>query len=208
MAAHQITAHQKSALRKLLICLTLSTSSAVFLVQKRNVLVGASAFGLGDALAQSRLSKSTGGTRLRRAASAGIVEDPQRLRDATILGGVWAGACSPQVYRLSEWLLPGRSMQRVLMKTAISCGVLSSCGNWVNMFVRRACAGTSSIKDVVTTVNQDLPNVIRHDLCVWPFYDVLCFAVIPPALRPATTACVNAGWACYVSVVAARACQA
>lgn len=178
--------------------LLLLNSSNGFLVRKRNILISAGAFGVGDAFAQTRLEAST--------FEAGTF-DQHRLRSAIALGGVWGGVCSPQVYQLAEWLLPGRSPKRVLMKVGVSCGVLSSCGNWVNMFMRRASSGEASLADAIQAVNADLPRVMLHDLCVWPFYDVLCFSVIPPPCRPAATACVNAGWACYVSFVAARARQ-
>jgi hypothetical protein len=195
--------------------LLLSLSSNGLVVRKRNVFISAGAFGLGDAFAQQHLEVGAHAVdqhRLRSAAVLGVLwqrlNQPSyccRLEFVFAAQGVWGGACSPQVYQLSEWLIPGRSARRVLMKVGVSCGILSTCGNWVNMFVRRAATGTASLAETLAAVNSDLPRVMRHDLCVWPFYDVLCFSVIPPPLRPATTACVNACWACYVSFVAARA---
>lgn len=174
----------------------LARVGSMLVLKKRNVAVGAGAFGVGDAVAQ-RLEGGDG--------SAAFVVDGARLRDAVALGGIWAGACSPQVYALGEFLLPGRSMARVLCKVGISCGFLSTIGNWINMFARRMCSGTATLAETVSTVNKDLFwEVVVDDLRVWPLYDVVCFSLIPPAVRPATTAVVNAAWATYISLVAAR----
>tara|TARA_B110001452_G_scaffold232034_1_gene209172 strand:+ start:1590 stop:2204 length:615 start_codon:yes stop_codon:yes gene_type:complete len=173
----------------------LARVGSMLVLKKRNVAVGASAFGVGDAVAQ----------RLEDSGGAKFVVDGGRMRDAVALGGVWAGVCSPQVYALGELLLPGRSMGRVLCKVGISCGILSTAGNWINMFARRVRSGTASLAETVSMVNKDLFwEVIVDDLRVWPVYDVVCFSLIPPAVRPATTAVVNAAWATYISLVAAR----
>ena len=180
---------------------------SLLVVKRRNIAVGASASGLGDAIAQwlEDGGGSGGGRALfeRREGSSAL--DERRLRNAALLGGVWAGACSPQVYALGEWLLPGRSVLRVLGKVGISCGILSTGGNWINMFVRRVGTGEVGLGEAAASTNEDLFwGVVCDDLRVWPLYDVVCFALIPPAVRPAATACVNAAWATYISLVAAR----
>ena len=60
--------------------------------------------------------------------------------------------------------------------------------------VRRCLAG----------VNADFAGVLLDDVKVWPIYDVLCFSLIPAALRPKATAVVSVCWHTYISHVAAR----
>lgn len=173
----------------------LARVGSILVLKKRNLAVGALTAGVGDAVAQ-RLGEVD--------SSAAFAIDKNRICFAVALGAVWAGACSPQVYALGEFLLPGRSVVRVLCKVGISCGILSTAGNWINMFARRASSGTASLSEIVSMVNKDLWEVIVDDLRVWPLYDVVCFSLIPPAVRPATTAVANAAWATYISLVAAR----
>ena len=107
-------------------------------LHRRNVLVGASAFGVGDVSAQA-----AEGTFCHA-----------RLSNAVALGGIWAGLCSPQVYALAESLLPGRSLRTVACKVALCSGFLSTGGNWINMFVRRTSSGTAdNLANVVAAVN-------------------------------------------------------
>ena len=169
-----------------------SMRGSLLVLRKRNVAIGATGFGLGDELAQ----RLEGGDR----------RDARRLFNAVALGGTWAGTCTPQVYALSEWLLPGRSVVRVLTKVGLSCGFLSTGGNWINMFARRVAAGTGSLGEAASATSDDLFwSVVWADLKVWPLYDLVCFSVVPPAVRPATTACFSAAWNTYMSLVSARA---
>ena len=47
-----------------------------------------------------------------------------RLGKATVVGSVYGGAILPAVYQLAEGLLPVRTVLNVVLKTAISCGLL------------------------------------------------------------------------------------
>ena len=55
----------------------------------------------------------------------------------------------------------------------------------------------------VTSCNRDFYEVLLDDLKVWPLYDILCYAVIPPFIRPITTALMSSLWSMYMSIVSA-----
>ena len=56
----------------------------------------------------------------------------------------------------------------------------------------------------IDSVNQVFHNLLLDDLRVWPLYDVLCFAIVPPAIGPAATSAVSVCWHTYVAYVANR----
>ena len=102
---------------------------------RRNILSGAIIFTIGDVGAQlltmERQRKYGNGEKNRF--------DQQRLAISTALGAVWAGIANPAVYGAVERVLPGSmTWHRVLLKMALSCSVLSTAGNWITMFMRRA----------------------------------------------------------------------
>lgn len=174
----------------------------------KNVASGAAIYSIGDVTAQ----------RLTSASSLAQL-DARRLRGATILGVFWYVLALPNVYLRVEARWPGAALPAVLKKTAVSCVIFSLVGNWVTMFLRRAYAthparaaakkngqtpDGASLADVRDSCNHDILRVIRNDVKIWPAYDILCFSLIPPALRPAVTATVSCGWSTYLSIVSAR----
>mgnify|MGYP002017612829 CR=1 FL=1 len=54
-------------------------------------------------------------------------------------------------------------------------------------------------------INACFFDVFRTDWTIWPLYLGVAFAVIPPHVRPATTALVNACWGIYISYMTAHA---
>lgn len=52
--------------------------------------------------------------------------------------------------------------------------------------------------------NHKILDVLKDDLKVWPIYDLLCFSVIPPNLRPITTSVVSVCWHTYMSYASAK----
>ena len=134
-----------------------------------------------------------------------------RLGKATVVGSVYGGAILPAVYQLAEGLLPVRTVLNVVLKTAISCGLLSTGGNYYSLVARRllgppkrrasraACAALRQLG-----APHLRPHVVLDDLKVWPLYDLLCFSVVPRHLRPTATAVVSVCWHSYVSFVANR----
>ena len=119
----------------------------------------------------------------------------------------------PFVYQLAEGLFPGVSPLKVAAKVLVSCSLLSTIGNWFSLMWRRVAQPTprpgerlgARLRRCRDSVNAEMPSVLSHDLRVWPAYDVITFAAIPPPLRPFTCAVVSVCWAVYISYVAAAA---
>ena len=172
---------------------------------------GAVVFGAGDAVAQ-RIERRAGSTVVpcieRRDESAYL--DADRLAVAVGLGSVHGGLVLPFVYQFAESLAPGVTMRNVLLKVAISCGMLSTAGNYYNLLVRRLMSPSEAlsvgehVRQCVSSVHCDFAEVLRKDLRLWPLYDLACFAVIPPALRPMATSIVSTCWHTYVSFLASN----
>lgn len=60
-------------------------------------------------------------------------------------------------------------------------------------------------RDCITSCNRDFGEVLRDDLKIWPMYDILCYSVIPPPIRPVTTAIMSSLWSMYMSIASAAA---
>lgn len=156
--------------------------------------------------------------------------DQQRLAISTILGAIWAGIWVPYIYDSVERLLPGhQGVGRILLKMALSCSFLSTAGNYITMFFRRfvghlcdfvadqwrvqeksnpdASSWWPAVQTrwmlCVASCNRDFYEVLLDDLKIWPLYDILCYAVIPPFIRPVTTALMSSAWSMYMSIVSA-----
>ena len=138
---------------------------------------------------------------------------PRRVLSAAGLGLVYGGVLLPSVYQLAEGLFPGVSPRTVLAKVLLACSLLSTFGNYFSMFWRR-CAqpspappGTESLGQrfsrVGRSVTADMPSVLKADMCVWPAYDTLNFALIPPFVRPLTTVLVATCWHTFIAYSAA-----
>ena len=167
---------------------------------------GAVLFGAGDAFAQAAERHMDGHSVVK-----GPLVQSDRLVKATVVGSVYGGAILPAVYQLAEGLLPGRSLRNVVLKTAISCGLLSTGGNYYSLVARRLLGPApigerleERVQRCVSSVHRIFADVLLDDLKVWPMYDVLCFSVVPPHLRPTATAVVSVCWHSYVSFVANR----
>jgi len=142
----------------------------------------------------------------------------RRLASASAIGTLWGGVLLPSVYGLAESLLPGLSPQKVVLKTLISCSLLSTGGNYASLLLRRMAAptcklpGTESVPErllrVCDSLNEIFADVLLNDLRVWPAYDLLCFSVVPPAHRPTSTALVSVCWHTYMSLRASMSTSA
>ena len=171
---------------------------------------GALLFGAGDVVAQTLEHHVHGRSLLQEAKQLTLVE-PSRLLKATSIGTLHGGFILPFVYQLAESLFPGRSVQTVLLKTCLSCGLLSTGGNYYSLMLRKLLApsplGESfqrRLMRCLDSVHDIFADVILDDLRVWPLYDLMCFGVVPPHLRPTTTALVSVCWHTYMSFVASR----
>ena len=172
----------------------------------RQAVSGAAIFGAGDVLAatmHNRLSHAKPPVQsLDTAATADNEKklDLTRHAHAMTIGYVYGGAVLPWVYNLAESLFPGRTPFRCTIKVLISCGILSTAGNYGNLLCRRLLTGVE-LPTALAQVNNEIAQVISHDLRLWPLYDLLCFSVIPPAMRPTATAIMSTAWATYLSVL-------
>lgn len=187
---------------RLLGLLSFSTEARPTIVFKSmDAVKGAVIFGAGDAVAQ----------RIERRGDTAV--DGDRLAVAVSLGSVHGGLVLPFVYQFAEALFPGVTMRNVLLKVAVSCGMLSTGGNYYNLLARRLLAPSEApsvsehVRQCVTSVHCDFRDVLLKDLRVWPLYDLACFAVIPPSLRPMATSIVSTCWYTYVSFVASNPMQ-
>mmetsp|Transcript_24526 Transcript_24526/g.75658 ORF Transcript_24526/g.75658 Transcript_24526/m.75658 type:complete len:177 (-) Transcript_24526:225-755(-) len=160
-----------------------------------SVLAGGAIFATGDLVAQNLAGDPIDGARV--AGSAG-------------LGAIYAGLCVPAVWHVAESLAPGVSLVKVVKKMLLTCGVLSTIGNWLTMFARRwlqvvrGVDVSGSLRACVSGVNRDIWPVIRNDLKLWPAFTLFCYAVVPYAYRPSLNALAASAWQTYVSTVSAR----
>ena len=129
--------------------------------------------------------------------------DMHRMTMCTPVGIVMGGVVWPIVYGFCEHKWPGRSMPMLLRKTALTIGILSFGGNWLQLLARRLLRGEETGSAIERT-NEHIREVIISDLCVWPVYDFACYALVPPAFRPFSTSMVSTAWNTYTSMVAAR----
>ena len=165
---------------------------------RANMLSGAAIFAVGDLLAQ-QIERRSGTSRSADANPVCV----QRIASSASLGSVWNGVCSPQVYRFAESVLPGKAMRSILLKTAMTVGFLSTCGNYCNLLARKLLAG-EQVAAAVAAINEGMGEVVAADLKVWPVWDIVQFACVPPTYRPVLTAAVCCGWSTYISMVAMR----
>jgi len=171
----------------------------------RQAINGACIFMCGDLVASVVEQRSAHASRQGSSADLSRLDADLygRLGGAAAMGYVWGGTVLPYVYGLAEQLFPGRTLQTTLLKVAVSCGILSTVGNYGNLLCRRLLTGVEPL-EAVASVNGDIAQVISHDLKVWPAYDLLCFGCIPPALRPLATTMMSTAWATYLSLMAAQ----
>ena len=193
----------------LLICLGRARALApaiAFSVTPFDCVQPAAIFGLGDAVAQQMSRKGQS-----------LAVSRKRLSSSMSIGAVYGGIVVRFVYVLAESLFPGVTVANTLLKATISISILSSGGNWLSMFLRRFLPGGAFARKQLPlpwparcrrcyqSVNQDFYGVLRHDLKVWPLFDVVCFSAIPPHLRPTAVAIMQVCWHTYVSYVSSQA---
>ena len=118
----------------------------------------------------------------------------------------------PAVYNTAERLFPGKAPLDIVRKVAMSCSLLSIFGNYFTILLRCVMADATGRPRrwarAVASTNAHILEVIGDDLKVWPLYDLVCFGLIPPSLRPWCTYVASTCWAAYLSLVAKRAQRA
>ena len=104
------------------------------------------------------------------ASRTSLAERARRTSSAAALGSFYGGAVIPAVYQLAEGLFPGVSPRNVAAKVAVSCGVLSTFGNWFSLMWRR-CVQPSPTPDETLLArlsrNMHCHGVSVH-ACTWP----------------------------------------
>lgn len=180
---------------------------------------GACTFGAGDILAQQiehDMQRQVvavppgGAANSYYPAVRGFELDHRRVSVATLMGSVWAGAVLPFVYGFAEKRFPGQSPLNVVLKMGVSCSILSTAGNYVSMLARIVLNDCTAqdlslrCRQGIKSANDKILDVVKDDLKVWPLYDLLCFSVIPPSLRPITTSVVSVCWHTYMSYASAK----
>lgn len=158
-----------------------------------NFVTGGMVMGLGDVACQRFIEKRD-------------TVDWQRTTNAALVGCIWSGYCSPQIYMLAERLVGARKdLMANVLKMLITSSILSVPGNYINMSARQMLAGGyRNPGQVFKGINSCFLDVVKADWSVWPAYDFLCFKYIPPHIRGATTVAVNAGWSTYLSFMTQR----
>lgn len=147
--------------------------------------------------------------------------DKKRFILSTVLGCIWGGYINPLIYATVEHLIPGKSVRLVLTKMLVTCSILSTWGNYTTMmfrkFFKQLWEGiskkeektqtliTNSWTDSIRSCNQDFKEVLSDDLKIWPLYDLVCYSLIPPPVRPITNALMASAWAMYMSIASAKA---
>ena len=96
---------------------------------------------------------------------------------ATGIGTLYGGAMIPFVYQFAEGLFPGKTPKNILLKTLVSCGMLSTGGNWLSLFAG-APHYDESLHDRILrhcdSVNAIFHNVVLDDLKIWPLCICAC----------------------------------
>lgn len=149
--------------------------------------------------------------------------DKKRFILSTVLGFIWGGYINPLIYATVEHLIPGKSVRLVLTKMIVTCSILSTWGNYTTMMFRKFFKQlwelwegvskkektktliTNSWTDSIRSCNQDFKEVLTDDLKIWPLYDLVCYSLIPPPVRPITNALMASAWAMYMSIASAKA---
>lgn len=68
------------------------------------------------------------------------------------------------------------------------------------MLMRRMMDG-ENYETASKAVKRDLWGVMKTDYKIWPFYDILCFTLIPRHTQSMCTGALGCAWATYLSYV-------
>ena len=74
-------------------------------------------------------------------------------------------------------------------------------GNALSLGVRGGLAGCDAAESAARVVGA-MPGVLLNELRVWLPYNLLLFSLVPPAIRPTSTAVLGLCWQAYLSYVA------
>jgi hypothetical protein len=126
--------------------------------------------------------------------------DWPRLASAAVIGVFFGGLVYPQAYATLDAIWVGTSFFTVVKKSMVEIATVGISVNTISMTSRGFLRGDKQPEQVVHHVAKELPTVTKNDCLVWLPYNLLAFSVVPPVLRPTTTAMMEASWQTYISL--------
>jgi protein Mpv17 len=123
----------------------------------------------------------------------------RRVVSAAILGFVFGGFVYPVAYNILDSRFHAKNLQTLFTKSLIEIATVGITVNTISMTCRGLLVGQDT-QAVVKHVVKEIPKVTLNDVKVWLPYNLLAFSVIPPMIRPTTTAMMEASWQTYISL--------
>lgn len=178
------------------------SSGWMVLVEKRpliaNSLVGGTLCGISDCFAQ-HIERGNNRLPLRQFQRLGEMQlSVKRLVAACLLGAFFGGVVYPTAYGVLDHIWEDPSAISILQKSVVEIATVGVFVNTVSMTFRGWA--TDSPGQTLPHVRKELPSLILSDAKVWLPYNLVAFSIIPPFVRPTTTALMEASWQTYISL--------
>jgi len=125
--------------------------------------------------------------------------DAYRLISATLLGVLFGGGIYPYAYAKLDKIWFKKDLLSIFTKSMVEIALVGVCVNTLSMTGRGLLSGRTP-KEVVHHVMNELPRITINDFKVWLPYNMIAFSIIPPLIRPSTTAFMEAMWQTYISL--------
>jgi hypothetical protein len=123
----------------------------------------------------------------------------RRVVSAAILGFVFGGFVYPIAYNILDSRFHTKNLQTLFTKSVVEIATVGITVNTISMTCRGLLVGQDT-GAVVKHVAKEIPKVTLNDVKVWLPYNLLAFSMIPPIIRPTTTAIMEASWQTYISL--------
>jgi hypothetical protein len=136
----------------------------------------------------------------QEASSIGSTIHVRRVLSAGLIGAFFGGCVYPVAYARLDALFPGKRWTVILQKSIVEIATVGIFVNSVSMMSRGLLIGREP-QQVAHHVCQEMPIVTWNDARVWLPYNCIAFSMIPIAIRPTTTLCMEAGWQAYISLM-------
>jgi hypothetical protein len=122
----------------------------------------------------------------------------RRIASAGLIGAAFGGWVYPNAYAQLDAIWHGTHLTAVLKKSLVEIVTVGIFVNSVSMASRGLLVGRD-MRDVLQHVRHEMPRVTANDARFWLPYNLMAFSLIPTALRPTTTAFMEATWQTYIS---------
>jgi hypothetical protein len=202
-------------------------TAAKTFIQKRplvfNGAIGGVVLGTSDGVAQTLENSShqlqwnsTAGTAaldnggnsaLSRLESCWEAVDGRRMIAATMLGILFGGVIYPMAYAKLDKIWYKKDFRSLLSKSLVEIFSVGIFVNSLSMLGRGVIGAGHTVSETVQHVRDELVQVTLNDIKVWLPYNLLAFSIIPPWIRPTTTAFMEAMWQTYISLRANDYCH-